>query len=213
MRWAVLLEDLFWAAFSCEIYYFLVGNRNGSPVVYVRSQERKKKPRKRQYESPIRLPSSDFSALPFPTPSRSTTWHGWTGLAGLIILVHRYSNRTLTIGAHSELFGLGAWQWKVAKIYPSPRSRALGTGGRAGPQIPMRLAHGSPFPLLFAHDVETAASGDHSVQPLTAFLIPPWRYPWASVEVRKITQAVNRSRTSSQIQDAIHHSKNINLSS
>lgn len=64
-------------------------------------QERKKREtKKRQHESPILF---GLLGLVFPTPSRSTTWHGWTGLAGLIILVHRYSNRTPTIGAHSEL--------------------------------------------------------------------------------------------------------------
>lgn len=88
--------------------------------------------------------------------SQSTTLHGWTGLACLIILAHRYSSRTPTIGAHSELDQKpGSEKWQ--KAYPSPpRSRALGTGGRAGPQTPMRLVHGSPFSLLFAHNVETA---------------------------------------------------------
>lgn len=109
--------------------------------------EGKRKPKKNTpIWQPHSIPSPGFSAWTFPTPSRSTTWHGWTGLAGLIIPAHRYSSRTPTIGAHSSELDQKPGSEKWQKAYPSPpRSRALGTGGRAGPQTPMRLVHGSPF--------------------------------------------------------------------
>lgn len=91
-------------------------------------------------------------------------------------------------------------------IHHLPGRVPLGRAGGPVPQTPMRLVHGSPFSLLFAHDVETAGLqrslcvASHRISH-AALEDAPER----SVEVGKITQVVNRSGTSPQIQRAIHH--------
>lgn len=136
-------------------FFFLVGSRDGAGSLrHLRQiQERKKrkkknKPTNANMKVPLFDPLIGLLGLVFssPHPPDQLHGHGWTGLAGLIILAHRYSS-PYPYNRGTQWVRLETRQWEMAKSLSTISQVACPWDGRAG-RSPNTHAPGPWKPIL-----------------------------------------------------------------